>query len=317
MKKSVLVGNGINIQFGGYTNYSGQAIMQRVINNIANGKYNPLVNYEISQDEMLGILEGLVDIINRVKRGQLTQYADGLFFIMEMERIKRTYPDNSTITSVFLEDYFLAAEIFTNMYKETDGEEKSEFYRKSIFDFLHYIIVDGIYNDGLINEIQKNYSRKMESFLKKYDNIFTVNYDYNLERFLADQKNIYHLHGEFDKLAPEYENADGLIDELRHVYSNAIMSWSWLDKYGGLTETPLAQDYNKFCSISGVLEIIGLAPANDEHLFIAINNNPSITHIVYYYYDENDISEIPHHIKKSVSFKKVQNLWGDLSDTEG
>lgn len=167
MKKSVLVGNGINIQFGGYTNYSGQAIMQRVINNIANGKYNPLVNYEISQDEMLGILERLVDIINRVKRGQLTQYADGLFFIMEMERIKRTYPDNSTITSVFLEDYFLAAEIFTNKYKETDGEEKSEFYRKSIFDFLHYIIVDGIYNDGLINEIQKNYSRKMESFLKK------------------------------------------------------------------------------------------------------------------------------------------------------
>lgn len=214
--------------------------MQRVINNIANGKYNPLVNYEISQDEMLEILEGLVDIINRVKRGQLTQYADGLFFIMEMERIKRTYPDNSTITSVFLEDYFLAA-----------------------------------------------------------------------------QKNIYHLHGEFDKLAPEYENADGLIDELRHVYSNSIMSWSWLDKYGGLTETPLAQDYNKFCSISGVLEIIGLAPANDEHLFIAINNNPNITHIVYYYYDENDISEIPHHIKKSVSFKKVQNLWGDLSDTEG
>ena len=59
--------------------------MQRVINNIANGKYNPLVNYEISQDEMLGILEGLVNIINKVKRGQLTQYADGLFFIMEME----------------------------------------------------------------------------------------------------------------------------------------------------------------------------------------------------------------------------------------
>lgn len=138
--------------------------MQRVINNIANGKYNPLVNFEINQDEMLGILEGLVDIINRVKRGQLTQYADGLFFIMEMERIKRTYPDNSTITSVFLEDYFLAAEIFTNMYKETEGEEKSEFYRKSIFDFLHYIIVDGIYNDGLINEIQKTIPEKRRVF---------------------------------------------------------------------------------------------------------------------------------------------------------
>ena len=35
------------------------------------------------------------------------------------------------------------------------------------------------------------------------------------------------------------------------------------------------------------------------------------------YYDENDISEIPHHIKKSVCFKKVQNLWSDLLDTEG
>ena len=316
MKKSLLIGNGINIQFGGYKNYSGQAIMQRVINNIADGKYNRLLNNEISQNDMIGILEGLVNIINKVKRGELTQYADGLFFIMEMERIKRTYPDNSTIISVFLEDFFLAAEIFTNMYKEKDGEETSEFYRKSFFDFLRYIILDGIYNDGLINEIHKNFSSKMDSFLKKYDNIFTVNYDYNLERFLADSRPIHHLHGEFFKLAPEYENKSGLIDELKHVYSNSIMSWSWLDKYGGLTETPLYQAYTAFCNINGVLEIIGLAPANDEHLFITINNNPNISHIVFYYYDDSDISEIPHHIKKSVSFRKVQNLWNDLLDEQ-
>lgn len=314
MKKSLLIGNGINIQFGGYKNYSGQAIMQRVINNISDGKYNWLVNNEISQDDMIGILEGLVEIINCIKCGKLTQYADGWFFTMEMERIKRTYPDNSTITSVFLEDYFLAAEIFTNMYKEKDGEETSEFYRKSIFDFLRYIFIDGIYNDSLINEIHKNYSSKMESFLKKYNNIFTVNYDYNLERFLADSKPIHHLHGEFFKLAPEYEKKSGLIDELKHVYSNSIMSWSWLDKYGGLTETPLSQAYTAFCNINGVLEIIGLAPANDEHLFIAINNNSRISHVVFYYYDDSDISEIPHHINKPISFRKVQNLWKNLSD---
>ena len=315
MEKSLLIGNGINIQFGGYDNYSGQAIMQRVINNISDDKYNRLFGYEIEKSDMLEILNGLVDIVNRIKAGELSKFADGLFTIMEMDRIKRTYPDSSTSVSVFLEDYFLAAEIFNNMYRKRDGEEKSEFYRKSLFDFLRNIIVDGIYNDGLINEIYKNFSPRIADFLKIYDNIFTVNYDYNIESCLNGAKPVHHLHGEFYKLAPEYENSSRLIEGFTHVYSNSIMSWSWLDKYGGLTETPLCETYDAFRTIAGVLEIIGLAPANDEHLFITISNNPNVSSVVYYYYNDSDVSEMAHHIKnKSITFKKVQKLWDSLSE---
>lgn len=50
--------------------------------------------------------------------------------LMELDRIKRTYPEKSKIESVFLEDYFLAFETFNNCCKEKDGEETSEYYRK-------------------------------------------------------------------------------------------------------------------------------------------------------------------------------------------
>lgn len=47
--------------------------------------------------------------------------------------------------------------------------------------------------------------------------------------------------------------------------SDAVMSWSWLDKYGELLEVDTRDKKDLFQSISGQLEIVGLSPANDEH----------------------------------------------------
>ena len=156
MEKHLLVGNGINIQFGGFENYSNSAIMKRVVENIKSGKYNELTENSLNPEEQLALLERLVGIIDDIKSGKYHKFADGLFMSMELDRIKRTYPKNSTIESVFLEDYFLAFEVFNNIYKKVDGDETSEKYRQIMFDFLHRMLVDSIYNAGKINDVYKN-----------------------------------------------------------------------------------------------------------------------------------------------------------------
>jgi len=326
MERNLLVGNGINIQFGGFDVYSGFATMSRVVENIKAGKYTALTDNSLSVNEQLGILNDLVNVINQIKAGN-RRGADGLFMLMELERISRTYPDNSSITSVFLEDYFLAFEVTNNLFRSKDSEEQNESYRKIMFTFLRQLLVDGIYNNGAINDVYKNFYSGMEAYLDKFTNIFTTNYDYNLENILENSNKVCHLHGEFDKLAPEYNvtslyykehnaECDLLISKKlpnnEHLYSDAIMSWSWLDKYGELIEPDTKRKETLFNSISGELEIVGLAPANDEHLFLLINNNPKITSIVYYYRKKEDRAELPHHIKKPVTYKKVEKLWDSL-----
>lgn len=327
MSKNILIGNGINIEFGGYDKYSSNAIMQRVVDNIYSKKYQWLAENEVSESKIFDILDGLVDVINKIKSGKLSQYADGLFMLMELERIKRTYPETSTVTSVFLEDYFLAAEIFCNMYKETNGEERSEYYRKILFNFLRQMIVDGIFNNGQINNVHKSFYPKVSVFLDSFDYIFTINYDYNIEKALDNTEKVFHLHGEFDKLAPEYnedskyyashieecqKNIASMIPKLDHVYSNSIMSWYWLDKYGDLIEPDMQNCKEVFTNISGTLEMLGLSPNNDEHLFIMINQNPNIKNVTYYYFNDSEKEELPKHIKKPVTFKNVKRLWESL-----
>lgn len=128
MERNLLVGNGINIQFGGIDVYSGSATMNRVVENIKAGKYTALTENNLSIDEQYELLDKMVKVIDQIKAGKCRSKADGLFMLMELDRIKRTYPDSSSITSVFLEDYFLAFEIFNNGFKSKDGEEQSELY---------------------------------------------------------------------------------------------------------------------------------------------------------------------------------------------
>lgn len=327
MERNLLVGNGINIQFGGLDVYSSSAIMNRIVDNIKAGKYTALTENSLSIDEQLGLLEGMVKIINQIKDGKCRNQADGLFMLMELERISRTYPKKSSITSIFLEDYFLAFEVFNNRFRAEDGQELSESNREILFRYLSQIIVDGIYNDNAINEVYETFYLGMNNFFDRFSNIFTTNYDYNIENLLGNAEKVCHLHGEFNKLAPEY-NIESLyysknkaecnklisnkVSDMEHIYSDSVLSWSWLDKYGELIEPDTKIKEELFKSISGQLEILGLSPTNDEHLFFMINSNPKITSIVYYYLNAEDIKELPHHLKKTIKFKKVKKLWRSL-----
>lgn len=68
-----------------------------------------------------------------------------------------------------------------------------------------------IYNNGSINLLYRNYSKNFIDYLLSFDNIFTTNYESNLES--ATGKEIYHIHGQFDKLSEVY-NPDSFRNRL-------------------------------------------------------------------------------------------------------
>lgn len=63
--KSVLVGNGLNIQFGGVA-YSSSFIMKRVKYKAKMDGYKELFNNSVTKEDIIGIINGFVSISNDI-----------------------------------------------------------------------------------------------------------------------------------------------------------------------------------------------------------------------------------------------------------
>ena len=68
--------------------------------------------------------------------------------------------------------------------------------------------------------------------------------------------------------------------------------------------------------MSGELEILGLSPHNDLHIFDTINNS-SIEKCTYYFYEESEclyIEELLYKLKEEnkIIFKSVIDFWNNL-----
>ncbi len=84
-------------------------------------------------------------------------------------------------------------------------------------------------------------------------------------------------------------------------------------------ELKMATEYYfyEFESIEGQLEILGLSPNNDAHIFDAILNNPSIKKVVFYYFSEKEKSYIKEHYSNELfDCQSVQSLWESLDSTK-
>lgn len=238
----------------------------------------------------------------------------GLLGLMELQRISDQYGHNAKLTDVGLEDFFIALE---PLYRATDDEK----LRKDTHTAVRQIIVDAIYNDGKIQKL--DYGAEFGSFINSYDNVFTLNYDTNLDKYRND---VVHLHGRFDVLAPEYDSKSEfclsnpsecreaeMVSGFEHTYCDAIMEWNWLNKYGDWLNKEKLYGDDKFKSIPGQLDIVGMAPQNDEHIFITISNNSQVRLVNFYYFNKNERAEIRKHIKNhSITDKDVNRLWNRL-----
>lgn len=186
--KSILIGNGININFGGKA-YTNDYIIKRILFNARANRYDLLFNGEISGDEIASIFVGLATWANAISDGKY----DAIIPAEEkpiLEDFKARYNWKlSHYYEVGLEDwlfilhvYFLKnADIADNWSSAKQGFER--------------MMLDAIYNDGDIQEIHKVMGKPVKRWLLEFSNVFTLNYDNNVEDLI--KRPVFHLHGDF------------------------------------------------------------------------------------------------------------------------
>ena len=148
--KNLLIGNGINIQFGGYDEYSNKAIIERLLFNLENKNYKELIKLDISKEELRIIFPKLVVILKRILKGNYDRYCKDYNDIIIVDRFKSQYNSMTTIYDIGMEDFFFIMHLFHNEYN--DGKD----LRKQVYDGMCWLFLDAIYNDGKIQNVFKN-----------------------------------------------------------------------------------------------------------------------------------------------------------------
>lgn len=227
--KYVLVGNGINIQFGGKA-YSNDFIMKRIIFNARLNRYDPLFDGQVSGRNVESIFRGFVDIANKARNGDYDKFG-GSDDREAIEDFKNRYAAPiQKHYEIMLEDWFLLIRLFFISHDDLKDQWESA---KQGFERM---ILDAIYNEGKLFDLHRNMNKKVKRFFAGFDNIFSLNYDGNLEALTA--RNVFHLHGDYSILA-DSENPGTIqgylrsqagktvvIDDFRHCFCNALLDYS-------------------------------------------------------------------------------------------
>lgn len=341
-KKNVLYGNGVNIEFSGNDDYKNFAILERMSKNMKeSGRYLDVFKNTIDAPDMYDFLDGLNKwfrkyAIRGFKGMQLTENQDEAKALLEMA--SRYSKGDPKVLEVGLEDYLLALKLFNASFDE------GAFNYELLYQGITKIMLDAIYNDGKIEEIYIRMDAYKDE-LSKYENIFTVNYDSNIDK-LTDN-HVYHLHGCFNTLHHEFRpetfkawcimNAGNelpeYIPEKKYLYCDAVFGFSGEDKLNRIKEYNYvysnknfeslrnkhkeflcpAYPLEKFGNIEGELDIIGLGPHNDSHIFDMINNNDKITKVTYYSACAGDSDKIKCVItRKPLQVKDVFKYWAQF-----
>lgn len=342
MERSVLIGNGINIQFGG-KDYLNSSIISRLEKNIATtGRYTDIFAGTVDAEDMAGLISKLYDwSLNHVFKGihsiSLVANQDEFWNVL---RMSKEYSEQSepSVLSVGMEDYLLLLKLFDAQYPE------EEQVYTSAAQACCWLLLDALYNEGRLQEIHKSMDG-VQGLFEEYDSIFTVNYDTNIDNCVS--KKVYHLHGSFETLHHEYDPATlkgwalqkvngsllPIVDSKKYLYCNAILGFSGEDKlrkinqYNEIYESAVTKvlrdqhpdlkmepyPFGQFKAISGELDIIGMNPNNDSHIFRMINENRDISKVVYYYHDKRQIDRVKVMLpEKTVDSLDVRRLWDSL-----
>lgn len=232
IERNLLLGNGINIAFSKNNDYKNYMIIERLTKYLGTNRYDEVFHGSISSAELYEMLrqlnDGFKNMIKGVAALKWTENKDELRTLVD---IARRYNNKSQeLSDVGIEDYFFVMKQFFNRV----GDDATPI--NLLYDGLKYLFLDSIFNEGKI----ENLYLSMDCFAKeliKYSQIFTVNYDTNIDKLTS--KPVYHLHGSFDVLDDTYkpdtiigfvaqqkENPPKIVDNMKHLFCNAIMGFS-------------------------------------------------------------------------------------------
>lgn len=227
--KSVLIGNGFNINFGGAA-YTNQFIIKRIIFNARAKKYDVLFDGQISGDEIAQIFFELAQWTNDITSGKY----DDIIPVEDrdiLEDFKSRYNWKlEHYYDVGLEDWLFILHVY---FLSNSDIAKEWIPARQGFERM---MLDAIYNDGDIQNLHAVMGKSVKRWLRKYDNIFTLNYDNNIEKLT--QKTVFHLHGDYQTPANSenphtllgYNRAQAgqriVVSGFEHCYCNALFDYA-------------------------------------------------------------------------------------------
>lgn len=186
---------------------------------------------------ILALLGHLFLQIRDILSGNYDRLAYTTYEKSALEDFKKRYKKYSSIniTSIGFEDYYLVYDLMCHKYKIKNPERY--YIREALKSFFIY----SIYNKGKVNSIYKRYPEKLKAFFEQYDELYTTNYDQNVEVFSG--KKIGYLHGAFN-IKKDVYNQDSMrnkmtdspikncnIDETHYyLYSNVLTTYSGYSK---------------------------------------------------------------------------------------
>lgn len=229
--KNLLVGNGINIQFN-RTDYTTQAIVLRILEEFDAPDFptHVITTEPTLQKIYMGnlflyarqALEGRFDNV-------ATCSSEKIALADFIERYKDS-KNSLRITDIGFEDYYLIHDLVCHKFGIMNPEQYE------IREALRFSYLYAIYNHGKLNLLHNQYSNSFKDYLKSFDNIFSTNYDSNIE--LSTGKDVYHIHGQFNRLSETY-NPNSFRNQLQdkpmedmgidldysYIYSTAISTY--------------------------------------------------------------------------------------------
>lgn len=234
VNKSILIGNGININFGGSA-YTNDYIIKRIIFNARANKYDPLFSGEITGDKIAGIFVGLATWVNDISDGKY----DAIVPDEEkpiLEDFKERYNWKlSHYYEVGLEDWLFILRVY--FLQNNDIVDNWPLARQG----FERMMLDAIYNDGDIQKLHEVMGKPVKRWLLEFNNVFTLNYDNNVEDLI--KRPVFHLHGDF-RTPANSENPQTLMGYIRkdngenvvipqfeHCFCDALFDYAGEHKY--------------------------------------------------------------------------------------
>lgn len=220
--KNIIIGNGVNIQFGGL-DYTNKSIVERALFKLRTGDFSK----EVYTKEIDVWIKMLFQAFPNFLKGDYDRLAVMKDEKEELVNFKKRYTKKTKIYEIGFEDFFLLNELYCR--KNKIGNPERYYFQ----EFLRRLFLDSIYNNGKINYIYKNFSKDFIDFIKSYNNVFTTNYDRNIEEGI--KRDVLYLHGAFHVLDNVYDPnsfrnklPDRPVDETpvikgyEHVFSTAL-----------------------------------------------------------------------------------------------
>lgn len=251
-----------------------------------------------------------------IKRHDKREFLRRLFLdsIYNAGKVQNIYENYSIKFKRFLNNYHL---IFTTNY----DMNIENFSTKKVL-YLHgaFHIIDEIYNP-------KSFKNKLSNAPIKKTPIISGN-EFAFSNALishSGQSKIHKmlLHSQANNAISQF--ADGLDKNKININSwtdsdnITLKSFGEAIKLKSKNPNESFEEYypiKEFKKLKDTIDIIGLSPNNDNHIFEMIDDNQTIKHVTFYYYTKQEIDTVKSLLKNrlNVKFKSVKEFWENMND---